>query len=357
MRVLILVSLLAAACGPGVAAELETTTTSPTTTLAPSTTTTASVPTAATTTTTEPGPSLPQVDPPSSRGRLVIHGTGDVNLWERYAGTDPEATWGPLRSIFQSDDLTVINLECTPSELGEPLPKEFNFRCPLASLPIMAEAGVDVANLANNHSQDFGQEAMLDGRRNVLASGVEPVGVGENLAVATMPALFEIKGWTVAVLGFGGVVIDSGWLATTDRPGMASGDDGELIAEAVRRADALADIVVVTIHWGSELETVPRQGDILLAEAMIEAGADMIFGHHQHRLNPMTFVDGRPVAWGLGNFIWQVGSGDASRTALAQVIVEPDGTVRGCLIPARIVGLGVVEVDDRQCAPAQPSGY
>lgn len=357
MRGLLPLCLLLAACGFGEVqaqepqpADLETvgSTTSTAPAAAPPTTTTTAVPSA---------PTI-EVEPPSGRQRLVIHGTGDVNLWERYAGTDPEATWAPLRDLFQNDDLTVVNLECAPSELGSPLPKAYNFRCPFETLLPMAEAGVDVANLANNHSQDFGSEAMLDGRANVFAAGLNPVGVGADLEQATEPAVFSIGGWTVAVVGFGGVVTDSSWLATPDRPGMASGDDGELMADTVRRADELADIVIVTIHWGWELETEPRRADVELAEAMVAAGADMIFGHHQHRLNPMTYIDGVPIAWGLGNFIWQPGTGDASRTAVAEVIVEPDGTIRGCLIPARIIATGVVELHGTSCGgSATPAGY
>lgn len=316
-----------------------------------------SMPSSSTTAATLPAPRTVDAPQPPSRQRLLIHGTGDVNLSPRYAGNDPDANWAPLREIFQNDDLTVVNLECTPSEVGAPVPKAFNFRCPLASLPIMRDAGVEVANLGNNHSQDYGTEAMLDGRQQVIQAGMYPVGVGADHAEATLPALFDINGWTIAVLGFGGVVPHAGWLATDDSPGMANGDDAELMAEAVRSAAAQADLVIVSIHWGWELETEPRQSDIDLARAMIEAGADMIFGHHQHRLNPMTYIDGVPVAWGLGNFIWQRGNPAANRTAIAQVVVDPDGTIRGCLLPATIVRTGVVEVDERECAPAPVAGY
>lgn len=354
MRGLLPLCLLLAACGFGEAhAENNPAQTLDTV----STTTRAPAPSTTTTTTLAPARTI-DVEPPSPRRRLVIHGVGDVNLWERYAGTDPEATWSPLRDLFRSDDLTVVNLECTPSALGVPLDKTYTFRCPFETLLPMADAGVDVANLANNHSQDFGPEALVDGRANVVAAGMQPVGAGQDFDEATAPALFEIGGWTVAVVGFGGVVPSSSWLATADRPGMASGDDSEIMTEAIRRADEMADLVVVTIHWGWELETEPRQVDIDLAHDMVEAGADMIFGHHQHRLNPMTFIDGVPVAWGLGNFIWQRGAADANRTAVAQVIVEPDGTIRACLIPAQIVSTGVVQLEGTSCGgPEVPSGY
>lgn len=355
MRGLLPLLMLVAACGVGdnLAPPVEPVRVSPIHLDTPAASTPPS--TALTTTTTAAEPlAVDRSSAPAPRERIVIRAVGDVNLWERYAGDDPEATWGPLRALFQSDALTVVNLECTPSTLGTPLAKEFTFRCPVDTLLPMADAGIDVANLANNHSQDFGTEAMLDGRMNVVAAGMAPVGVGTNLAQATEPAIFEIGGWTVAVLGFGGVVPASSWLATEDGPGMASGDDVDVMMDAVHRADEIADLVVVTIHWGWELETTPRQVDVDLAEAMVTAGADMIFGHHQHRLNPLTWVEGRPVAWGLGNFIWQRGVADANRTAIAEVVVEPDGTILACLIPATIVATGIVEPSAQSCVRELP---
>ncbi|MEX1281393.1 MAG: CapA family protein, partial [Acidimicrobiia bacterium] len=110
----------------------------------------------------------------------------------------------------------------------------------------------------------------------------------------------------------------------------------ETMVEAVAAAAAVADLVFVTIHWGVERDLEPRQEDVERAEAMVAAGADAIFGHHSHRLNPMTEVDGKPVAWSLGNFVWPYFSVPSATTAVARVVVEPDGTIEGCLIPAFI---------------------
>ncbi len=78
--------------------------------------------------------------------------------------------WSGLDGFFLDDDLTVINLECSPSEMGVAEDKAFTFQCP-DGMPEMVAAGVEVTNLGNNHSQDFGKEAMLDGRQRLLDSG------------------------------------------------------------------------------------------------------------------------------------------------------------------------------------------
>lgn len=290
------------------------------------------------------------------RARLVIHAAGDVNLDADVLGVFQSEgfghAWSGLDGLFVSDDLSIVNLECSPSPDGPPEPKEFVFGCWPEAYPEAISAGVDVMNLGNNHSQDHGKSAMLEGRELLLDMGLNPVGAGSDDMEAGAPALFEIGGWTVAVLGFGGVVPWDAWLAAPDRAGMRDGDTIETMVEAVRAADAVADIVLVTIHWGVELDLEPRAEDRERARAMIDAGADAIFGHHPHRLQPMEVVLDRPVAWSLGNFVWPRLTEVGSISAVARVVVDPDGTIEGCLIPVEIVSDGhPVVVGDAPCGP------
>lgn len=323
-----------------------TTTTAPlavgTTTTSTSTTTTA---TTSTTTTTLP-----------PKGSLLIQGTGDVAIDPDYipalAREGYDHAWSGLNGLFLADDVTVINLECVPSDLGAPLDKAFNFRCPTEAIPSIKANGVDVANLGNNHSQDYGKDAMLDGRQQLIDAGIGAVGVGKDAFEAAAPALFEINGWTVAVIGFGGVAPSASWYATVDTPGMRSGDDLPSMVRAVEAAAELAEIVVVSVHWGFELDTQPRADDIERAHAMIDAGADIIFGHHQHRMQPLEIIDGKPVFWGLGNFVWPHNSVPSATTAVARVVVNPDGSIDACLIDAFIRTHGRPEITgEAACGP------
>jgi len=307
----------------------------------PATTTTV----AATTTTTLP-----------EKGYLVIHGTGDVAVDPDYipalAANGWDHAWSGLDGLFVDDDLTVINLECVPSDIGSPVGKAFVFRCPTETLPSMKANGIDVANLGNNHSGDFGKEALVDGRQNLISAGIGPVGAGRDVAEAGQPALIDVNGWTVAVVGFGGVAPDESWYATSDSPGMRSGDHTASMVEAVVAADELADLVVVTVHWGIELDTTPRQDDIERAESMIDAGADIIFGHHPHRMQPLEMIDGAAVFWSLGNFVWPHNSVPSATTAVARAVVAPDGVIEACLIPAYIESHGhPVLTEEATCAP------
>jgi poly-gamma-glutamate synthesis protein (capsule biosynthesis protein) len=275
---------------------------------------------------------------------VLIHGAGDVALDPTYipalAAEGWDHAWSGLEGLFLGDDVTVVNLECVPSDQGEPLAKEFVFRCPTESLPSMRAAGVEVANMGNNHSGDYGKEALVDGRDQLISAGIAPVGAGRDVTEAGSPALFEVNGWKVAVVGFGGVAPSTSWYATEDRAGMRNGKDTESMVEAVAAAAEVADVVIVTIHWGRELDTAPRADDIANARAMIDAGADVIFGHHSHRLAPLEMIDGAAVFWQLGNFVWPHNSHESATTAVARVVIGADGSIDACLVPAYIATHG-----------------
>jgi poly-gamma-glutamate synthesis protein (capsule biosynthesis protein) len=124
------------------------------------------------------------------------------------------------------------------------------------------------------------------------------------------------------------------------------------MVEAVEAASDVADLVVVTVHWGMELDTTPRQDDIERAHAMIAAGADIIFGHHPHRMQPLEMIDQAAVFWSLGNFVWPHNSVASATTAVARAVVAPDGTIEACLIPAYIETHGrPVLTGEATCTP------
>ena len=279
------------------------------------------------------------------RGPLVVHGTGDVNLDPDYIPAFRAQgyghAWSGLDGLFRRDDLTVINLECPVSGIGSRLPKQFTFRGDPAALPAAKEAGVDVANLGNNHAYDYGAEALLDTREHLARNGIAPVGAGIDEDEAIEAAVFERNGWSVAVVGIGNVVDPEPLsVAGPSKPGVACNDDLGCMRRAVEQADEVADLVFVSIHWGVELYPEPNAFQVQIAETLVEAGADAIFGHHAHRLGSMGSVDGRPVFWSLGNFVWPNFSVAGSTTAVAEVTVGPRGNVRGRLIPAFIESPG-----------------
>ena len=283
----------------------------------------------------------PRAEP---KTKLVIHGTGDVSLDPSYIPNlrtyGFAYAWSGLHGLFRRDDLTVINLECPATDVSAPVPKEFNFRCDPAALPAARRHGVDVVSQSNNHAFDQGPKGLLDSVREIRRAGLAPVGAGADEEQALAPALFDLGGWKVAVLGIDEVLDPITEVAGPARPGTAAGHDFGLALRAVRRAAARADLVVVMIHWGVELDTQPREYQIAEAHRMIDAGADVIFGGHSHRLQPLAFYRGRPIFWSLGNFVWPHLSAEGSATGIAEVTVTRRGMFRARILPVSIASHG-----------------
>jgi len=303
----------------------------------------------------QPSPTQRSASPPSSpsaratkappRGGLVIHGAGDVSLDPSYISTYRTSgygyAWSGLGGLFQRDDLTVVNVECPVSNLGTKVPgKQFNFRGDPAALPAMREAGVEVGNLANNHAYDYGSSALVDTRRNLLRAGVQPVGAGKDAAEAARPAIFHVNGWTIAVVGVDEVIDPDYEVATATKPGTAAGHDFQAALAEVRAANEQADLVVVDVHWGVELDTRPESYQVDQGHQLIESGADVIFVGHSHRLQPLEMFRGRPIFYSLWNFVWPNFSSTGSTTAVAEVTVSSRGMFAARMIPAYIQSSG-----------------
>src|SRR5437867_5433140 len=150
----------------------------------------------------------------------------------------------------------------------------------------------------------------------------------------------DVKGW-IAVVGFDKVVDPFPQaVAALGHPGTAGEHNYDAMVKTVKAARKDADLVIVAIHWGVELDTKPRDADIALGQRFIEAGADILFGSHSHRLQPMAVYKGRPIFYSLGNFVWPNFSTAGSTTAVAEIKVTPQGKFVPRLIPAFITSPG-----------------
>jgi poly-gamma-glutamate synthesis protein (capsule biosynthesis protein) len=276
---------------------------------------------------------------------IVVHATGDVNLDPVYVSGHADNgfayAWTEWRALFTSDDLTIVNLECPVTDReGEAQAKSYVFHCDPDGLAPMRRAGVEVANIANNHSLDLGIPALLDTRALLVGAGIEPVGAGADAREAHRPVLIDAGGRTVAVLGFSEIVPAPSWIATGTRPGFAAGNDTASMVAAVRAASRRADLVVVAIHWGIERSRTQNAAQVARARAMIDAGADAIFGSHPHVLQPLERYRGRPIFYSLGNFVWRRSWEASYRTGVAEVRFGALGRIGARIIPAYIASSG-----------------
>jgi poly-gamma-glutamate synthesis protein (capsule biosynthesis protein) len=281
-------------------------------------------------------------------GRLLVRpirvaAVGDVTpgggVAERIAAHGVAYPWASVAPVLRRADLATANLEGVISSRGAPVPgKEYTFRGGPGLLVGAARvAGLDVLSVANNHSLDFGREAFLDTLGTARRLGLRAVGGGATLEAARQPALVQVGGLRVAVLGYSDVR-PLGFDAGPDWAGTARAD-GAAIAEDVRAARRRAELVIVWFHWGVELAAQPNARQRSLAAAATGAGAALVLGAHPHRLQPLERRGRTLVAWSLGNFVFASHRPETRRTGILVVDLDARGVAAARLRPASIEGV------------------
>jgi len=249
---------------------------------------------------------------------VTISAAGDVSLArqlvERMAASGADYPYELIRHLL-SGDIAIANLEGALTERGEPWPKGYNFRTPPRFAVGLRNAGFDLVSLANNHAMDYGAIGLVDTLQALDDAGVAYVGAGENRESAWAWQTLEANGLRIAFIGCALTPTEGGgfrihaWAAGADTPGMAICDDPALATtiEGARRAN---DFVIVIVHAGTEYSNVPDATQRRIADAALAAGADAYIGHHAHVVQPVEQRGNRLIAWGLGNFIFDLDNVD-----------------------------------------------
>jgi poly-gamma-glutamate capsule biosynthesis protein CapA/YwtB (metallophosphatase superfamily) len=263
---------------------------------------------------------------------LRLAAVGDINL-----DGAPAKAWQGVGHALRKADVSFGNLESTVSTRGTPYDKEYNFRAKPAALAGLAKhSGIDVLNLANNHTGDYGPQALLDTVNAVRKDGIKPVGAGADVKHALRPQVVRRLGLRVAFVGFSEIAPIE-FSAGTDRPGTAWANPSEIIA-AVHAARRKADIVVATFHWGIERQTLETERQRQLADVAVKAGAQVVVGAHPHTLQPVRRQGGAIVAYSLGNFVFDAQSPETTTTGILQLDLTADGVTRARWRSAHISG-------------------
>ncbi|MCA9995298.1 MAG: CapA family protein [Anaerolineales bacterium] len=236
-------------------------------------------------------------------------------------------------------DYTVGNMESALGSVGERASKSYTFRAPPQAAEALALAGFDLLTLANNHGMDFGPEALAQGLGLLHAQGLATVGAGANATTARQPHLATVNGLTLAFLGYVNVPVEARgfdtatWTATETAPGLAWGYP-EVIAADVTAVRSQADVVIVLLHSGYEYQENPSPPQVAAAKAAIDAGADLVIGHHAHILQGVEFYNGGVIAYGLGNFAFEIDG--SPETAVFHFWLDKNGVRQLAFTPAVI---------------------
>ncbi len=268
-------------------------------------------------------PAGPTAIPPLPEWSLLAGGDVLMDRTEP-AGIDPFAGIEPP---LASGDLAVVNVEMAISDRGAPIGKHFTFRAPPSAAQRIGDAGIDVANLANNHAKDYGPVALTDTIASLEAAGVVALGAGANDTEAFRHRLLEVHGAvTVAFVGVS-MIVPWSFPAGPDSPGIATGTEPGRVLQSVRTAADEADVVIAVVHWGVEVATCPSAEQRAFAQELFDAGAVAVIGHHPHVLQAIEFDNGRLVAYSLGNFVWHPRRGISGETGVLQIDFAGDRIV------------------------------
>lgn len=227
---------------------------------------------------------------------LLDSGPGAAML----GGGDPFA---PTASLLR-EDFSIGNLECPIAESGTVVDKVYTFRADPRTLPRLADH-FDAVSVANNHSGDYGPDALRETLARLRAAGVAHFGGGQNLLEAHAPLLLKKRGLAIALLGYDDFHPRS-FEATPERAGVAWAEEEQILLDIARARDSGADVVLPFLHWGWENEPKPSVRQRELARALIEAGADAVIGAHPHVTQGAEIYRGKPIVYSLGNFLFDL---------------------------------------------------
>ena len=268
--------------------------------------------------------------PPAKSAASLIFG-GDVMLGRSCAtkiqnGIDP---FKNISSLVSQASFAAANLECTISNLGTST-NRYAFRAPAQSAPLLRRAGFDAMSLANNHALDFGPLALRDSAAHLLREEIEPIGVETPARNAYQASFFSLAdGKKIALLALSDV---------GRKPGSEIGTEvfRAKLGAAITKARSHANVVVCLVHWGIENTERITNEQREVARWLIDRGVDLVVGSHPHCVQSLDFYHGRPIAYSLGNLVFDGAPTVASwnRGALLDVGLNDDAKISSVsLIP------------------------
>src|SRR5690349_1029796 len=276
---------------------------------------------------------------------LRLYAVGDINLGrgiakERLLKGDTIYPFLALHDSLAAADITFGNLESPIAPDSSAAPDSAGvFTAPPAAAAALARAGFDIVSTANNHAWDGGSPAVEATMRQLTRAGVRFVGSGFGRDMAEQPVILERRGWRVAFFA-----VTRAWNPAPYSFYKHAGanwvawGDTTWIYPAIRalKASGRADLIVVSVHGGTEYADEPPQHMKDLARGLVDAGADLVLAHHPHVLQAVVWYRGKPIVQSLGNFVFVQNDPRTRLSAILRVTVLPNHRMRISAIPVRV---------------------
>ncbi|MCA9353152.1 CapA family protein [Patescibacteria group bacterium] len=237
-------------------------------------------------------------------------------------GQDYSFSFDLIKEDLTTADIVFANLEGSVSDIGVDTGKEYSFRFEPIVVEALSDSGIDVVSLANNHILDWGRDALCDTTKNLDRVGIYYVGAGCNNDQAEAPYIVTLGDTRVAFLAYTEFYI--GAHATSDRPGLSE-YNMEKISNRIHtlKEQSEVDLVFVSMHWGEEYKNRATLNQVVLGRALVDAGADVVIGHHPHVDQEIERYDNGWIIYSLGNFVFdQSWSEETMQGLLAEIQIQ-----------------------------------
>ena len=216
-----------------------------------------------------------------------------------------------VKDVLAADDLTVANLEVVFTARTQHTDKMYNLVADADHVAVLNAGSIELVNTVNNHSMDFGRAGYQDSLATLEAAGVDSFGsiyAGREDGFDLL-GVRDVNGIRFGFIGF-------------SYPQEA---DQKRIADRIATLrEQGCDVVVVSLHWGRETHPTPTTGQMTYAKRILDAGADMIWGHHPHVLQPIQFYNGKPILYSTGNFTFGTMSNVDPATGIFQLTYKKE---------------------------------
>ncbi|HHV57094.1 MAG TPA: hypothetical protein GXX50_04935 [Firmicutes bacterium] len=278
---------------------------------------------------------------PVQEDPIALVAVGDIMLSRGVAremkkAGDSRLPFAKIKPYLQGD-IVLGNLEGPITPGPEIEPSEMRLRADPGTEAALRDAGFTLLTLANNHLPDFGPQGISDTRQHLAQAGIGCTGAGLTARQAEEPYCVQVKGVRLAFLAFADPELIPAVHGTgEEQPGPALFSP-EKAAAAVRAARRKADFIVVSLHGGREYAAEPDEAQIQAARGAIDAGADLVLGHHPHVVQRVERYRGRYILYSLGNFVFDQWWSEATReSVVVRLLVGRSGVEKLEFLPVYI---------------------
>lgn len=274
---------------------------------------------------------LPTISNNEKYKPITLFFVGDMMLNRGVSNSVNKNLHGDFSKVFENvpelkqADITFGNLEGPITTSNDRRGSIYSFKMEPVISDVLKNAGFDIVSFANNHVGDYGQEGFSDTINYLNNSSVLFTGAGLDKTDASTARIIEIRGKKIGFLGF--TDVGPNWMKATDKSSgilLASDPDFEKIISSQKER---VDYLVVSIHWGEEYKVVnDRQRE--LATRAVVSGADIIVGHHPHVIQEDIVINGKPVIFSLGNFIFDQTTPEQTKIGMvAAITIDKNGSI------------------------------